>query len=170
MEFLKLVVLAGLSSTLCYGQSSDMINTVMMTTDNVNPTPTMMMNTVMMNTDMMNTDMMNTDNVSPTPPMLMSTDMMTNGNVEPTSSMSRTPPLPTVFMFDNTRSYRDLASYQEVYAGNDTVMSIYDETRRYRYDRFNVSNLCMYYELLAVMSIQVGMFINNGTIDALHAL
>ena len=137
MEFLKLVVLAGLSSTLCYGQitvSSDMINTDMMNTDNVNPTPTMTMNTVMMNTDMMNTD-----NVSPTPPMLMSTDTMTNGNVEPTSSMSRTPPLPTVFMFDNTRSYRDLASYQEVYAGNDTVMSIYDETRQYRYDRFNVS-------------------------------
>ena len=140
MEFLKLVVLAGLSSTLCYGQvmvSSDMINTVMMATDNVNPTPTMTMNTVMMNTDMMNTD-----NVSPTPPMLMSTDMMTNGNVEPTSSMSRTPPTPptpTVFMFNNTRSYRDLASYREVYAGNESVMSIYDETRRYRYDRFNVS-------------------------------
>ena len=80
MEFLNLVVLAGLT-TLCYGQMPD------------------------------------------------------------SSGMSSVPmaPSPTTTVVDVTRSYRDSMSYQQVYMDVNDTTSIYNQTRRNRYDRFNVS-------------------------------
>ena len=80
-------------------------------------------------------------------------------------------PSPTTTVVDVTRSYRDSMTYQQVYMDVNDTTSIYNQTRPSRYNRFNVSKsvtLCMCYELFAVMSIQVGMFVNYGTIHYVY--
>jgi len=59
----------------------------------------------------------------------------------PGSGMSSVPvaPSPTTTVVDVTRSYRDSTTYQQVYMDINDTISIYNQTRPSRYNRFNVS-------------------------------